>query len=227
MEAPAIQIAPRSVQQQAIERLRAVIVAGMFKPGDRLVESTLCDLLGVSRPSVREALRSLEAERLVTLIPNKGPHIPILTWEYASAIYKVRALLEGEASALAATLATRDDIKAMRIALTAFGRAVRRDDAAQRISATAEFYRHILRVCGNQVIEETLQGLLARINFLRGQSMSMPGRAEISHLEMLAILDAIERNDSEAARLAAVQHVAEAHRSAEQYYKAITAEPPS
>lgn len=68
-------------------------------------------MLGVSRPSVREALRSLEAERLVTLVPNKGPHIPVITGKQATEIYQVRALLEGEAAALAAGRASASYIR--------------------------------------------------------------------------------------------------------------------
>ena len=97
-----LRVLPKTVQQITVEKLRGAILSGMFKPGERLLEAQLCEMLGVSRPSVREALRSLEAERLVTLVPNKGPHIPIVTWEQATEIYQVRALLESEAAARAA-----------------------------------------------------------------------------------------------------------------------------
>ena len=71
-----LRITPRTVQQQTIEKLRLAIIAGVFPPGSRLVESQLCAQLGVSRPSLREALRSLQAERLIEIIPNRGPFGP-------------------------------------------------------------------------------------------------------------------------------------------------------
>jgi DNA-binding GntR family transcriptional regulator len=219
MTAIDLRISPKTVQRQTLEKLRSAILVGMFKPGDRLIEAELCERLGVSRPSVREALRSLEAERLVSIIPNRGPHIPVLTWEHATEIYQVRALLEGEAAALAAKNARVEDIKTMRAALTAFGKAVRTNDAMGEINSTADFYREILRLSGNRIIEEILLGLLARINFLRARSMSLPGRAKISLQEMSAILDAIEANDSKAARRAAIHHVEQAHLSAHESYK--------
>ena len=85
-----LRISPKTVQQQIVEKLRGAIIEGVFKPGDRLIEADLCEMLGVSRPSIREALRSLEAERLIDIIPNRGPQIPILTWEQATEIYQVR-----------------------------------------------------------------------------------------------------------------------------------------
>ncbi|WP_223565177.1 GntR family transcriptional regulator [Agrobacterium tumefaciens] len=212
-------ISPRTVQQQTVEKLRQAIMTGVFKPGERLVEAELCELLGVSRPSLREALRSLEAERLVAIVPNKGPHIPILTWEQATEIYEVRMLLEGEAAALAARRATDDSIKSMRNALAVFEVAGRAEDAADQVGSTSNFYAEILRSCGNTIIEEMLNGLLARINLLRARSMSMPGRAMFSLKEMTAILDAIEARNSEDARRAAVYHVEQAYSSAREAYK--------
>lgn len=219
MTAMDFRVSPRTVQQQTVEKLRQAIITGVFKPGERLLEAELCELLGVSRPSLREALRSLEAERLVALVPNKGPHIPILTWEQATEIYKVRMLLEGEAAALAAGNASTASIRKMRHALEVFDKAGRSDNAAARVSSTADFYAEILLSCGNTIIEEILSGLLARINLLRARSMSMPGRAEVSLQEMTAILDAIEARNAEGARRAAIYHVEQALASADEAYK--------
>lgn len=219
MAAMDFRVSPRTVQQQTVEKLRQAIITGVFKPGDRLLEAELCELLGVSRPSLREALRSLEAERLVALIPNKGPHIPILSWDQATEIYKVRMLLEGEAAALAAAHATDSSVAKMRLALEAFDKAGQEDDAAAQVSSTAEFYAEILLLCGNTIIDEILSGLLARINLLRARSMSMPGRAAVSLKEMTDILDAIEARDVGGARRAAIYHVEQAFASAGAAYK--------
>ncbi|QDM25931.1 GntR family transcriptional regulator [Tardiphaga sp. vice304] len=224
MAAPDLRISPKSVQQQIVQKLRGAIVEGFFKPGDRLIEANLCEMMGVSRPSIREALRSLEAERLVCIIPNRGPQIPVLSRDHAAEIYKVRALLEGEAAFIAAKRASPDDLKLMRTALAAFGKAVRANDMQTEVSATSEFYSHILRVCGNRIMEETLTGLLARVNFLRAHSMSRPGRAKVSLQEMKAIYEAIAGNNGNAARSAAVKHVENAHLSANEAYESFSAE---
>ncbi|MDF3811415.1 MULTISPECIES: GntR family transcriptional regulator [Rhodopseudomonas] len=224
MTAHDLRISPKTVQQQIVEKLRAAITDGMFAPGDRLIEAELCEMLGVSRPSIREGLRSLEAERLIAIIPNCGPHIPILTPEHAAEIYQVRALLEGEAAFIAARRATADDLKAMRASLVAFGRSIRARDMPGKIASTATFYGHILRLCGNRIIQETVSALLARINFLRAHSMSQPGRAKHSLQEMKAIYQAIATKNGAAARGAAVKHVEHAHLSAIAAFETLNAQ---
>src|SRR5258708_2145940 len=170
-----LRVSVQSVQQQAVEKLRAAILAGVFKPGDRLVEADLCRRTGVSRPSLREALRSLESEGLIIIVPNRGPQIPILTWEQAEQIYQVRALLEGEAAALCANRGARRDDEEMRGALTALDKGVGKDDGARRLWATGEFYGAMQRGSGNAGMDDLLQRLVARVNFLRAQSMSQAG----------------------------------------------------
>lgn len=200
-------MAVKSVQQHALEKLRGAILSGLFKPGDRLVEMTLCSQLGISRPSIRETLRSLESEGLIEIIPNCGPRVPVLTWRQAEEIYCVRALLEGEVATLCAKRAQPEQIEGMRQALVHFERAVRDDDSAHRLSATADFYRIMQEAAGNNLIGELLRRLLARINMLRAQSMSRAGRAKFSLKEMRTILQAISKGDSRSARKAAETHV--------------------
>lgn len=216
-----LSISPNSIQRQSVQKLREAILAGMFKPGDRLVEADLCRMLGVSRPSVREALRSLEAERLISIIPNKGPQIPVISWDQAEQIYQVRSLLEGEAAALCALRARPEDLNAMRAALRDFARSVRNDDAEGRVEATSRFYDVILSRCGNSIICEILQGLHARVNFLRWRSMSRPGRAKFSQRELKDILQAVEGKDAVAARAAAVRHTEQARIAAKEVYERV------
>ncbi len=208
-----------TVQGQAANKLRDAILTGYFKPGQRLIESDLCELMQVSRTSMREALRRLEAERLITIIPNRGPSVSAISWEEAEQIYAVRAMLEGEAVALFARRATLDDNRRMRSALKAFVEADEKDDVIGRLSSTSQFYEVILAGCGNGVIREVLQGLVARINFLRARSMSRPGRAGHSASELRRILMAIEKKDPSAARDAAVVHVQSACAAAREVFE--------
>lgn len=214
-----LRIAPQTVHSQTANRLRDAIVTGYFKPGERLVEATLCELMNVSRTSVREALRRLEAERLIVIVPNRGPSVAEITWEDAEQIYQVRALLEGEAAAMFAARATPVDIKKMRKALDAFAEAAADNDPIGRLSATGQFYDVLLAGCGNRIIREMLDGLVARINFLRARSMSRPDRARYSLLEMRRILSAIQKKDIELARKAAVDHVIAACLAAREVFK--------
>lgn len=203
-------ITPRTVQLETVKKLREAIISGHFRAGARLVETDLCKQLGVSRTSVREAIRVLSSEKLLILVPNKGPSVADISAEEATQIYHVRKMLEGEAAALAAKNGGDDDIAEMKRALESFEQAVKDDDAASRISATSEFYEAIIRRSGNQVIGDLIHGLLARVNLLRARTMSIPGRAKHSASELRKIYEAIAAHDTRGARAAAVEHVAAA-----------------
>src|SRR5690606_20358437 len=78
------------LRQQVLENLRGEILSGHFKPGDRLIERERCDLMGVSRTAMREALRQPESEGLVENFANRGPAVAKITREDAKGIYEVR-----------------------------------------------------------------------------------------------------------------------------------------
>jgi len=214
-----LKVAPQTVYAQAVGKLRDAILSGHFKPGQRLVELDLCERMQVSRASVREALRRLEAEKLITTIPNRGPFVAEITWDEAREIYQVRALLEGEAAALFARRATPAEKREMALALASFIASDQANDAIGRLTSTSRFYEVMLRGCGNSVISDLLQGLVARINFLRARSMSRAGRTRHSASELRRILKAIEKNDAAGARVAAVDHVRAACVAAEAVFE--------
>ncbi|HMN70253.1 MAG TPA: GntR family transcriptional regulator [Rhodoblastus sp.] len=214
-----LRIAPRTVQQEVLEKLRHAILSGMFQPGNRLVESQLCGSLGVSRPSLREALRSLQAERLIEIVPNRGPQIPVLSWRDAEEIYEVRELLEGEAAARCAQTIEDDEIVALKECVDSFRRAVKQEDPAEQVEMANRFFAIILRNCGNKIIEEVEAGLLARVTFLRARSMSMPDRVKKSYNEMNAIYVAIRDRDPRMARKSAQEHVANARNAAKKAFE--------
>ncbi len=202
------------VRSQAAQSLREAIFTGRLAPGAKLVETTLCELLDVSRPSLREAMRQLEAEKLVTIIPFRGPFVARMTVDSARQLYEVRAILEAQAAAMAAASATADEVREMTQALAEFGQAVRSRDAFARLHHTDRFYHAVFRAAGNGVLVEVLDGLQARINYLRYRSMSSPDRAESSLKEMNDILKAIRDRSGERAAKAARRHVERARDTA-------------
>lgn len=202
-----LKISPTTVQRQTIDRLRSAIIDQHFRPNERLVESVLCKTMGVSRTLLREALRHLEAEKLVTSTPNRGPSVTAIGWEEAEEIYHVRGMLEGEAAAMFAPRVQPEHLALMRAALEAFSQADEKGDVFGRINSTSSFYDVITRNCGNRIIHESLKNLTARINFIRVQSMSQGGRSKQSIKEMNTIYSALRSKDPELARAAAIQHV--------------------
>lgn len=216
-----LKIAPQTIQLETARKLREAITVGHFKPGERLVETTLCEQLGISRTTLRETLRVLATERLIVITPNRGPSVAVITWEDADQIYHVRAILEGELSALAAKRISDTDIADMRDALSHFEQGVVAQDPLTRISATSDFFEIIIRSSGNRIIGDLIHGLVARINFLRARTMASPGRARHSVKEMKAIYEAIAARDARGARAAAVAHVLAAREEAQHVFQKI------
>jgi DNA-binding GntR family transcriptional regulator len=213
---------PIPVRELAADSLRQAIIRGDLLPGERLVEPELAKRMGVSRPSIREALSQLAAEKLVTIVPNKGPSVASISWKEAQDIYHLRSLVEGEAAYLFAGCARKEDMAGMRKALKAFERAMGRDDTSGLVSATAAFYDIMLNGCGNGIIAEVLAGLNARIGVLRARSMSRPGRSPRSLEEMTAMLDCFENGDAEGARAAVHTHVRAAAAAARESFEQLS-----
>ena len=214
-----LKISPKTVQLETARKLREAIMIGHFKPGERMVETSLCEKLGVSRTSLLETFRMLAAEKLIVMTPNRGPSVAIISREEADQIYHVRAILEGEMAALAAKRVKDADVAEMHTALKHFEEAVAASDTLTRLSATTDFYEIIIRTSGNHIIGDLIHGLHARINFLRARTMASPGRPHHSVREMTTLYQAIAERDVRAARAAAVAHVQAARDEAQHVYQ--------
>jgi len=200
-----IEAAP--VRKQTADNLRAAILDGRFQPGQRLNEKELCEMTGVSRTSVREALRQLEAECLVTTLPNKGPVVSEVTYEDAEAIYEVREQLEGLAVRLFAQRADDPLMMTLEFETDRLARAHRSGDVDEYLQAKRSFYDVLLKGCGNPIVYEILHSLLARINYLRRTSLAAPDRVGRSIAELSKMVGSIQKRDAQAAYEACQEHV--------------------
>jgi DNA-binding GntR family transcriptional regulator len=208
-----LKIAPRSatLRTQVEDRLRAAIVSGRFKPGERLVERQLCDLIAVSRPSIREAMRQLEAEGLVTTQPYRGPTVSVVSVEEARQLYAVRSLLEGFAGEQFALRGTEDEIRSLTDAVERLEAVIAEGpDATALIEAKTRFYAVLMEGSGNAFVRQMLGMLHNRVTLLRVTSMSQPGRLVESMAEIREIHAAILSHDAAAAKAACERHIASA-----------------
>ena len=197
----------RTLRELAVERLRDAILRFQFRPGERLVERMLCDRLGVSRTVVREALRHLESEGLVEVIPQQGPAVARLDSRQAEQVYEIRGLLEAEAAKAAARAASPSDVAQLKLANQAIQSAFSTGEGRAILKATTNFYELLFRIADKPVAWQVVQGLNARINHLRAMTVAQPRRAEDANSEMLRIISAIENGDGEAAARASYEHV--------------------
>lgn len=197
----------KTLRELAVERLRDAILDGQFRPGERLVERVLCERLGVSRTVVREALRHLETEGLVDVVPQQGPAVARLDGEQAAQIYEIRAMLEVLAVRAAAERATPADVKALQDANAEIQAAFARGHGRDILKATSDWYELMFRIADKPMAWQVVQGLNARISQLRAVTVSQPGRAADAGAEMERIIGAIAAGDGEAAAQASFDHL--------------------
>lgn len=196
------------LREQVLELLRSEIIELRLKPGQRLVERELIERIGVSRTTIREVLRQLAAEGLVTTIPQRGAIVTIPSPKQARELYEVRALLEGAAARECAANASEEQIATLRASFEAVRAST--DDAHAFLKAKDVFYEALYDGSGNETIRSILEGLQARIAVMRATTVSATGRPDDSARELAAIVDAVARGDGEAAEEAARVHVRQA-----------------
>ena len=214
MSAELEMIRPESLRHQVENVLRQAIMTGRYAPGERLIERELCETLGVSRTSVREALRKLEAEKLVHIVPNKGPIVAIISPQEAAELYALRGLLEGFAAREFAVRASEEDIARFGAAVQQLHAAGAAQDQGRVLDAKNALYDVLLSNCGNSLVKEILGSLHSRVNLLRATSLMHLQRLPASLNEIDNLYRAIQQRDANAAQAAAQLHVANAEKMA-------------
>lgn len=195
------------VRHQLVDTLRRAILGLHFKPGDRLIERELCESTGVSRTSLREALRQLETEGLITIVPNKGPVVASVDRVEAEAIYDLRTVLEGFMARRFTENASDAQVEGLKKALDDFRQTVNSGDVREQIAAKSEFYDLLMEGCGNPALSRALRPLHGRVTLLRATSIATPGRIANSLVELEALVDAIARRDADAAEASCMAHI--------------------
>jgi len=198
---------PAPLRQEVSELLREEIALGEFAPGDRLTERELCERYQVSRSIVRETLRLLEAEGLITMVANRGPEVARATREDIVALYEVRAALEGLAAKLFAERADIEVRRELEQAVDRVEEAMRLGDKRAVLAAKDAFYSILLRGADNEILSSALRTLYVRTQMLRGISLSSAGRGPHTIRELRRVLAAIAASDAEEAGKACEEHV--------------------
>jgi DNA-binding GntR family transcriptional regulator len=189
--------------------LRQAVQTGALEPGARLVEKDLCLDLNVSRTSLREALRELEAEGLVES-GARGLAVASITPAEARNIYAVRGALEGLVAAQFAELADETAMRLIAEVMRELERAYHEDNFPMILSEKDRFYEVLCLGARNSVALDLLTRLNSRINRLRLLSRSNRTRGVESLREIRAIVEALAARNPASARAAAVNHVEKA-----------------
>jgi len=213
-------VEPRRLYRQIADQIRALIAGGEFTPGDRLPpERDLARQLGVSRPSLREALIALEMETLLDVRVGSGiyvtqPNEPRLSTGLAEAsgpfeVMRARRLIEGECAALAARVATPAQVRAVRDAHSAIVEEAKRDH--NPLSVDRMFHVRIAEAGGNSALVLLVETLwdqrMGPLYRALERKLEYPMMAADTIREHKAIVAAIARHDARAARRAMHEHM--------------------
>ncbi|GAA4556488.1 GntR family transcriptional regulator [Pseudonocardia xishanensis] len=195
------------LREQVVTLVRDAILGFRLQPGQRLVERELVEQLGVSRATVREVLRQLAAEGLVTVVPQRGAVVTALSAEDAADLYQMRAVLEALAVQRFVERATAEQVRELRAAVTAIAETADVDDPQAHLGAKDRFYEVLFRGSGSEPLQQTLAGLQARVRLLRAHSLAEPGRPAEAAAELTAVVDAVEAGDAATAAAACAAHI--------------------
>jgi DNA-binding GntR family transcriptional regulator len=196
------------LRERVLDIVRQAILDFKLRPGQRLIERELIEQLGVSRTTVREVLARLAAEGLVTIVPQKGAIVSVLTHDEAADIYQMRALLEGFAVRRFIERASQQDVIELRAVVEDLKQAAAAGvGAADGLKTKDHFYRVLLRGAQSPRLTEILTSLQGQVRMLRAISLSADDRLSEAAAEIDEVVRAIEAGDSAAGAAACEHHI--------------------
>ena len=197
----------RPLREIVYEELKRQILVGEIAPGTRMMEVELADVMGVSRTPVREAIRKLEKEGLVTIEPRKGAYASNISIKDMVDVLEVRQGLEGMAAAIASGKITERQKVDLLNVVEKYKAAVESANIEEIIKYDEEFHSMIISISGNKTLMQvfsTVQELALRFRYIYYDDFN---RYESMPREHQLIEEAIMSGDAEKARVAAGDHV--------------------
>lgn len=202
------------MRQQAAASIRHAIMAGELRPGQRLVDRELCDRVGVSRATLREAYSQLESEGFISVLPHRGATVALVDGDEGAAVYEVREALECHAIRLFIERASKAEVEELRDRVADVTAAHESDDVENMLAAKQKFYAQLYSGARNHVLEHQASLISGRLARLRAQSLRDPDRARACIHEIEGAFDAIADRDAVLATALWRAHIQRAARSA-------------
>lgn len=200
------------LRDQVLVELRQRIVDGDYPPGERLTEDRLAADFGVSRNPVREALRVVQAEGFVELVPRRGAFVALPDVAAIEDMFAVRERLETLAARLAAQRASTADVARLRALLDTARQATTHGDLARVAELNSELHLEIIAITGNRWLASMAGALYLQVRWVF--RIGAAERAPHSWQEHIRLVDAIADGDADAAEALAADHVHAASQAA-------------
>lgn len=195
------------LREVVCETLRDAVRRGILQPGERLMEIQLAEDLGVSRTPVREAIRKLEMEGYVIMMPRRGTYVADLSIRDINEVFEIRTSLESLASGLAAERINEDELEKLQRLLVEIGAYIKSEDMESIVRTDTEFHDLLYQASRNTRLVGIISNLREQLTRFRTTSMSFPGRLKATLEEHRKIVEAIAQGDEKAARKAAEHHM--------------------
>ncbi|MGE5380198.1 MAG: GntR family transcriptional regulator [Methylocystaceae bacterium] len=194
----------KPLREVVFETLREAIISGILKPGERMMEIQLAEELGVSRTPVREAIRKLELEGFVVMIPRKGAYVSDISFKDINDIFEIRGSLEMLAAGLACERITDDELEKLEWLLVQKWECIEKNDLETMVENDTLFHEALYRASRNDRMWQIVSNLREQIQRFRTTSLGSPGRMKEAWEEHKDLVEAIsDRNISLAQELAA------------------------
>ncbi len=203
----------KPLRELVFESLREAIITGRLSPGERLMEIQMAEEMGVSRTPVREAIRKLELEGLVVMLPRKGAYVAGLSLKDITDVFEIRGALEGLAAELAAERITDEELEGLERYLVKISEESETGDLSKVVETDTDFHSLIYGASRNQRLSQIINNLREQIQRFRKASLSYPGRVKVAVEEHRKIVEAISSRDGELARKLAYEHIENAENS--------------
>ena len=187
---------PASLHEEVAARLRSMVFERALAPGQWVDEMALARDWQISRTPLREALKVLAAEGLVTLVPRQGCRVTEVSEEDAEQLFPVMALLEGRCAFEAVLKATPADVKGLRRLHDALEKHAAANHVDGYYRANHDFHTRVQALADNRWLDRATNDLRTFVRLLRGRQLNWPGRMQESMAEHRALIDAVERRDA-------------------------------
>ena len=195
------------LREVVCESLREAIRRGILKPGERIMEIQLAEELGVSRTPVREAIRKLELEGYVVMMPRRGTYVANMSIRDINEIFEIRTALESLSNGLAAEHITDEELEHLQRLLVIIGGYIKEGNMEKIVETDIEFHDLMYHAARNQRLVGIISNLRDQLTRFRTLSMSHPGRLEATLEEHKAIVEAIANGDRRSSSKAAERHM--------------------
>lgn len=203
----------KSLRKLVSEKLREAIQSSVLKPGQRLMEIQLAEALGVSRTPVREAMRELEMEGFVIMIPRRGTYVSDLSLKDITQVFEIRTVMEELAASLAAVRITEEELAELERILVRISGYIRANNQADFLKADVQFHQILYEASRNKWLIEIINNLQDHLMRFRSISTRYPGRLAQTWEEHRQLVEAIASHNVEKAKKVAVFHMTNAEQT--------------